>query len=224
MKLPFHTLQKLGFELIVVFAGMTGAIALDNYRESSRLNHDERELLQFMVNDLDSDIQNLTELIRNDSVRYNTVSKEFDVSFNKFVIDVQTADFSPERFAYSIISSSQKVGTIRSKELMQEVFLYYQLCEKSEKIENDFFDVEREFRKYLIEDKTDRLEIINSDPLNPASLRKYLFLLSKKQYDNQAIGQYLNLYKVLIGLKYSNELLLLKKAQELKVTLLEYLN
>lgn len=157
MKLPIQVFKKLGFELIGVFAGMTGAIAFDNYRETNSLAHDERELLEYMVNDIESEIEKLTDLIRNDSVRCNTVSKEFDVSFNKFVIDVLTADFSPERFAYCIISSSQKVGTIRSKELMKKVFRYYQLCEKSEKIENDFFEVEREFSMYLIEDKTDLL-------------------------------------------------------------------
>lgn len=207
MRKSIETIKKLGFELIVVFVGMTAAIALDNYRQHKFQRAEERELLQLMITDLNTDLKNLNRLIQYDSARV-----EGQVGTTKY--------FKSERFSYNSLFSSQRVNLISSTELRLKIFKYYELCDETDELNQKFLSIEDQITRYVVEN--DRSLAIYSK-IDSDSIPHYALVLQDKNSD-QVIGNYRILHSTLLGFKNHYQKRLKVHAMELVDRIEGYIN
>lgn len=208
MKIPVIGIKKLGFELLVVFIGMTSAIGLDNYNENVNASKEEREILEFMIQDIENDIKLITNI------------KEYDIKREEGQLG-STMDFSANRFGYITLLNYQKAEKIKNKQLMQEIFSYYRLCDQAEKTENDFQLLEKEITTFLIESDYDWLNMVFMT--GPNTQPKLYVKATKNHLKNRAISQYFDLHLKLLMLKNHNNRMIAMEANNLLGNIHEYL-
>jgi hypothetical protein len=198
-------------EIILVVIGILIALQINNWNEKKKIAKEEKTLLIDLLKDVEQDIKNLEDIIKNDSVflmanknvlmalKDDSIIENRSVFIKTLINSAVPQFYNPTNTTFNTIKSSGKLGFFSSDTIRKKIQSYYDIVDRvkmSDQVNHNVIqkvgdptpvDIDlNSMTKYILSEsffyELDSLDLsFYYKPINSEEIKNYANVTSKRQ-------------------------------------------